>query len=101
LDKIIHDEVVLAGWTMDALVYHGRWIVIAHDLPLPQVPFPNFKIEVSGKWYVADAYGRLLREATAAELELLDFQSSRAPIVFQDAIEALHGFREWQADYDG
>ena len=35
IDQLVRDEVALAGWTMDGLVYHGRWNVIAHGVPLP------------------------------------------------------------------
>src|ERR1044072_3138201 len=44
LATLVGERVALAGWTMDGLVYHGRWNVIAHGLPLPPVPFPNFKV---------------------------------------------------------
>lgn len=98
--ELIREEVVLAGWTMDALFYHGRWNVIAHDLPLPRVPFPNFKVKMDGKFYVTDVHGQTVMEATAAEQELLDYRFSRAPVGFQDAFEALHGFSEWQVCHD-
>ncbi|QTH19821.1 hypothetical protein HRJ34_15770 [Rhizorhabdus wittichii] len=100
LTELIREEVALAGWTMDALVYHGRWNVIAHSLPLPNIPFPNFKVEMEGKFYVTDVEGELVGEATPAELELLDYKFSRAPIAFQMAFEALHGFGDWQERYE-
>lgn len=100
LASLVRDEVVLAGWTMDALVYHGRWKVIAHDLPLPLVPFPNFKVEIGGKFYLTDVEGQLIGEAKGAELELLDYQFSRSPIGYQNAFEALHGYSEWKASDD-
>lgn len=100
LARLVREEIVLAGWTMDALVYHGRWNVIAHDLPLPLVPFPNFKVRMNGKFYLTNVDGQPIREATAGELELLDYQFSHSPICFQNAFEALHGFREWRASDD-
>lgn len=100
LFEFADEEVVLAGWTTDALVYHGRWTVIAHDLPLPRVPFPNFLVEMNGKFYVTDVEGRPIREADDDERELLDYQFSRSACWFQDAFEALHGFRQWDASYD-
>ncbi|HET6943651.1 MAG TPA: Imm26 family immunity protein [Sphingomicrobium sp.] len=98
--SIVADKIVLAGWTMDALVYHGRWNVIAHGVPLPRIPFPNFKVRMDGKFYVTDVEGQLIDDASASEQELLDFQFSRAPIGFQTAFEALHGFADWQDNYD-
>jgi hypothetical protein len=32
LEQVVRDEVVLAGWTVDALVCHGRWIVVGHRI---------------------------------------------------------------------
>src|SRR4051794_32821450 len=68
LAGLIGEEVVLAGWTMDALVYHGRWNVVAHDLPRPSVPLPNYKVEVDGRFYVTDVEGRGLARPPRARL---------------------------------
>lgn len=100
LTKIVSDSVALAGWTMDTLVYHGRWNVIARSLPIPSIPLPNFKVGMEGKVYATDVDGNLIDEATPEERELLDFKWSRAPIAFQKAFEALHGLGEWQESYD-
>ncbi len=96
LSTLDRDAVALAGWTTDALVYHGRWSVIAHDRPLPIIPFPNFKIDIEGTFCVTDVDGEVIDDATPAEQDLLDNQFSRAPIAFQNAFESLHGFRDWQ-----
>lgn len=100
LSEVTSDEIALAGWTMDALVYHGRWNVIAHDLTIPIVPFPNFQVKMGDRFYVTDVEGQLIDEATAQEHQLLDFHTSRAPVAFQRAFEALHGFGEWKDSYD-
>jgi hypothetical protein len=100
MEALARDEVAFAGWTTDALVYHGRWNVIAHDAPLPSIPLPNFKVEMDDKLYVTDVDGELIDEATRAERELLDYQFSRSAIGFQDAFEALHGFGEWDTSYE-
>lgn len=97
---LVRDEVAFAGWTMDALVYHRRWIVIAHDLPLPRVPFPNFKCGREGKIYVTDVNGVFIDEATAIEGDLLDYKFSKSPITFQDAFESIHGFQVWRDHYE-
>jgi hypothetical protein len=97
---IVRGEIALAGWTTDALVYHGEWTVVADSVQLPSVPYPNFKVNVEGKMYVTDVDGKLLDEATASERELLDYQFSRTAICYQDAFEALNGFREWEVNYE-
>ena len=95
------DQIALVGWTMDALVYHGVWRVIAHNFPKRiDVPFPNWKVALDGRIYVTDFEGEILDEATAAQTDLLDYRTSHAPIRFQRAFEALHGFGEWQDHYE-
>jgi hypothetical protein len=100
LASLVGEPVALMGWTTDALVYHDQWRVIAHNLPRPNLPLPNFKVEMGGKFYVTDTNGRVIDEATPSERELLDYKSGRAPIAFQNAFEALHGLRDWQENYD-
>lgn len=97
---IVCGKIAFAGWTTDSLIYHGKWTVIAGSAQLPSVPFPNFKVAVEGKIHVTDVEGKLLGEATAAEQELLDYQFSRAAIFYQDAFEALNGFRKWDVNYE-
>ncbi|MBB5714160.1 Imm26 family immunity protein [Sphingomonas aerophila] len=97
---VVRDDVALAGWTLDSLFYHGHWNVIARSLPLPSIPFPNFKVEQDGRIYVTDVTGAFVGEASQAEIELLDYQFSRTPLLFQDAFEALHGFQTWNQTHD-
>ncbi|WP_430385639.1 Imm26 family immunity protein [Blastomonas fulva] len=97
---VVCEEIVLSGWTMDALFYHGRWHVVGKGIPLPLVPFPNFKVAIDGRFHVTDVEGNAIREAKAAELEILDYQFSRSPIGFQHAFEAIHGFRTWDRGDD-
>ena len=85
---------------MDALVYDGRWSVVGQGLSIPPMPFPNFKVGMDGKLYATDVDGEPLGEATPRERDLLDHKWSCAPIRFQNAFEALHGFRDWEANYD-
>ena len=100
LDQFARQDVALAGWSMDALFHHGRWKIIARNAPLPEVPFPNFKVAREGKIYVTDVDGQELGEATGTEANLLDYRFSRAPIGFQSAFEAIHGFKVWEEHYE-
>lgn len=97
---IVCGKIALAGWTTDSLIYHGKWTVIAGGMQLPSLPYPNFKVTVEGKMYVTDVEGQLLGEATAAERELLDYQFSWTAIGYQNAFEALNGFRKWDVNYE-
>lgn len=105
--EVLHaDPIALVGWTMDALIYHGRWSIVFSGYPSREdVPYPNWKVRVhdSAKQtsiQTTDFTGRVLGPATPEEIELLDNQSSRSPIAYQDALEALHRIRPWRPDYD-
>ncbi len=101
IDVLASDAIALVGWTMDALVFHGRWSVVFSDYPARNdVPYPNWKVHISGEMHTTDSAGNVLGPATLAEINLLDNQSSRAPIAFQNALEALHDLQPWRPDYD-
>ena len=100
LSQACRDEVALQGWTTDAFVYHGRWRVIAHDLAVPPLFFPNYKVGMEGKTYVVDVEGKILDLANASELALLDYQCSSSASIFQKAFESLHGFGDWEDHFN-
>jgi Immunity protein 26 len=97
---VAKDEVAVAGWTTDSLLYHGQWVVIERGIPLPYVPFPNFKVGMEGTTYVVDFGGEIIDVASPREVELLDYQHSHTALIFQDAFEAMHGFGEWQHHFE-
>lgn len=95
------DEIALVGQTMDALFYHGRWVVVYEDFPIPaSVPFPNWKVGINGVPHTTDFDGETAWPMRADESDLLDHKFSRAPIAYQNALEALHGLAEWRDDYE-
>lgn len=99
---LIADEIAFVGQTMDALIYHGRWIIVFQDYPVRgDVPFPNWKVGMDRDTVVTDFSGQnVLGAPSPEESQLLDFKFSRAPIGYQNALEALHGLRDWREDYD-
>ena len=100
LADLASDEIALVGWTMDALVHHGRWRVVMHDYPArPDIPYPNWKLDLEGNLCVTDFSGKHSLGRLRPDEAHLDFRWSRAPIAFQLALEALHGFGEWREDY--
>ena len=95
------DDIALVGWTMDALIHHGRWrIVYSGCPPRPDIPYPNYIVGLAGDLMVTDFRGKFLDRPRDGELGLLEYQSSRAPISYEKALLALHGFGEWRGDYD-
>lgn len=97
---VIDDDIVLAGWTMDALFPHGRWAIRDRKVPVPDIPFPHFKVERDDSVWVTDVDGNFIRRASSAEQGLLDFRFSRAPIGFQKAFEALNSIGDWEDHFD-
>ena len=50
--------------------------------------------------HTTDYNGNVLGPSTSEEIALLDNQFSRAPIAYQDALEAIHGLKPWDASYE-
>jgi hypothetical protein len=101
VDELLKSDIFLVGWTSDALFFHDRWKVIANRAPLSdRVPFPSYKINVRGERYVHDFNDEGYRPATTEDWELLEFESSRSPIGYQDALLAHHGFGSWDSRDD-
>lgn len=101
IDELENDRVALVGWTMDSWFYHGRWSLVGTlDPDRVDVPYPNFIVGIDGEPHATDYKGEVLGPAHPEEMGLLDNKSSRAPIGFQNAFLALHGYREWDAADD-
>lgn len=98
---ILESDPLLVGWTVDSLMYHGRWKVVGNKPPiLDRVPFPSYKVRVDGVECVRDFAGDTHRAATPKEWELLDEKTTVAPIRYQNALFAHHGLGEWKPYYD-
>ncbi len=100
LDMVDTRRILLCGWTMDALLFHERWHVVG-NLPVPDdaIPYPCVKVGREGEPWIADFRGKLLRPATQFEWDHLDYQTSRAPIAYQNAFKAHHGLAEMELHY--
>lgn len=99
--SLLAEEIALVGMTMDSMFYHGRWSVIAHDQPIPAaIPFPNWKVKIGGELRTTDFEGRYHWSMRPDEIDLLDYKFSRAPLGYQNALEAINGIGEWQESYD-
>lgn len=101
LDELLLSEILLAGWTLDALIYHGEWQVIGNRPPISdRVPFPTYKVRINGLPYIHEFTGKKRRPATPEYWELLDYKTTVAPIQYQNALLAHHGLGEWRDHYD-
>lgn len=101
LDELLKGEPLLAGWTLDALIYSGKWRIVGNRLPISgRVPFPSYKVRVRGVPHVRDFSGENYRLATSEDWELLENKTTVAPIRYQNALLSHHGFGEWRSDYE-
>ncbi|MGD9599155.1 MAG: Imm26 family immunity protein [Steroidobacteraceae bacterium] len=101
LDQLVKGELLLVGWTLDALIYHGRWKIVGNRPPISaRVPFPSYKVRVEGVPHVRNFSGQHYRLATNEDWELLENKTTVAPIRYQNALLAYHGFGEFRSDYE-
>ena len=102
LEAVTSDRFALFALSMDALLYHEYWPIIG-STPVPNdaIRWPESKIATApGHYVVEDAFGEVLRTATAKDVALLPYRTVVAPIRLQHAFEALHGARNWEPEYD-
>lgn len=101
LDVISAAPIILVGRTLDALFYHGRWVVFGNSQPdFSRVPFLWNKFIEGGVIYAEDFWGKEKHIASEVELELLTNKLTVAPIRFQKAFLAHHGFSTWDKSFD-
>jgi hypothetical protein len=93
--------VLLMGLTMDALLHHGRWLLVGHSEPRRDVPTPTFKVSVAPGRFVEESLdGTKVRDFPASEGERLPYRTVVAPIRIDKAAKALLGMEAWQPHYD-
>ena len=95
-------DILLVGWTTDALLHHNEWHLVGNAAPIiDRVLFPNYKVRVNGDPFVHDFSGKNYRPASSEDWEFFELKSTRAPIAFQSALHASCGLREWESRFDG
>jgi len=101
LNDLLTGEILLVGWTLDSLIYHGKWKIVGNQSPISaRVPFPSYKVRIAGLPHVHDFSGEKSRLATDQDWELFDYKTTVAPIRYQNALLAANGLGEWRNDYD-
>jgi hypothetical protein len=89
--------------SFDSRIMSGDWIVVGNERPdQSRIPFPPYKAAMGtmDNIYIFSHDGKRQRKATSDEARKLDYRTSVAPIRLENALRALHGFAEWQRDYD-
>jgi Immunity protein 26 len=101
LDEIIQDEILFFGYTMDALIYHKHWKIIGNvSSNTSKVKLPYYKFGLPPKMEIVNYKGEKVRNATNQEFDQLEYETSVAPIRYENALKAYHKIVEWDSDYE-
>ena len=98
--EVAQRELALAGNFFATLFERGDWPVLGNAPVRPGIPFPCYKVRITGKDYVESWDGRTRREAKPDEVESLENRTDRAPVILANALKAMHGLRDWAERYD-
>ncbi len=100
-EVVLRSEILLAGNTFDAKIWHGHWPVVGNTPPnMDAIALPNYKEGLPGQAFVESLDLKRRRRATIEEERLLSFRGYVAPVRFENALKALFGIGEWLADYE-
>lgn len=90
-------EIELCGWTLDGLIHVGHWVVLGNfEIRRQSVPMPSYKVLINGEFFVESFDKSERRVATSNEVDFLDYRSTIAPIIFEDAIKSTCGHAPWE-----
>lgn len=99
VENILADKIILLTDTMDALIYYGNWEIYDNEIPIKNLPMPNFKYGLDVV-YITNYDHSAKRIATKQESDNLDFKFSFSPINIQNAMQAFFGLKEWDKRFD-
>lgn len=103
LEKVKDLSIVFLGYTLDAKLYHKHWPIVARIKPdeLPRIYFPYYKIGTPpDKIYIVNHKGDRVRPSTLEEFKALNYETTVAPIRYENALKAHFNLGEWKEDYD-
>jgi hypothetical protein len=103
INQIVQDEIRFLAPSLDAKIYNGDWKVIGNRTPdLSRIPFPPSKVAVGepNNFYLISYDKKRRRRASPLEVATVPFRSTVAPIRLERALQAAHGVRQWDPDYD-
>ena len=99
LDKIVGDDILFLGYTMDALFYHKYWQVIGNvSFNLDKIKLPYYKLGTPPDMNIVNYKGNMLRKASRYEFDNLEYQTVSAPVRFELALNAYHKIAGWNKD---
>jgi hypothetical protein len=91
----------IGACTLDAFFFHGFWRITDNvSVDDSTIRTPVFKVEHNGRTYIESFEGKLLRQATPDEAELLRYRVVVAPVRVDKAVKAHFGDGPWESAYE-
>ena len=102
VDEIVSTPPAFVVTTFDVLIKRGDWKVLgeAQPITLPELVFKVSRSTIDNI-FLEDLDRTKGRPATREEIQHVPYRSSVSPKGVEAMLEALHGMRDWQAEYDG
>jgi hypothetical protein len=100
LETVHETGILLCGWTLDALIYHGQWKIVGNAALKSDIPKPCYKVSIDGTPWIESFDGDLQHKASDREWSLYDFRATIAPIRYERAFSAFHGLAPWEPPFD-
>ena len=101
VNDIVSLKPLLMGYTLDGLLYSGDWKVTGNNKDnLSKYPLPFYKLGTPPEVFLVDYTGTVKREATKSEMENLYYQTTLAPIYYEEALKAWHKIITWDKQYE-
>ncbi len=100
--KLLEDPNAFAlfGNFFDSKIKNGDWKVLGnHHADLKGFPRPYVKIKRGANYVIETLNREHVRKATPEDILYYENLSNKAPMILQNALNALHGLHEWSPKY--
>jgi hypothetical protein len=99
-------EMALLALTLDAMIYHGAWVVVGRSEVSSRACLPGYLLDrgsppESVRQVIVDHSGKRERPATDRDLVRVKYRTTVAPIRLDKAAKAFFGRMPWDVSYDG
>ena len=96
LHEIIGSDILLAGNTFDAKIWHGDWPVVGNITSnVADIALPVYKSGMGDSAIVESLDRSRRRPATKEEEQSLPFRTYTSAMAFEMALKAIAGIGEW------
>ena len=102
LKGIINTPILFMGYTLDAKLYHKHWAIVGnYQENLINIDLPCYKLGTPpDDIFIVDFSGEKIRECTKKEFKSLSYQKVIAPVRYEMALKAFHGYGDWREDFE-